>query len=401
MKAICLLALSLLLLLLACQPASPSHITIIDGENIRTIESAERVPLLILTQAGVVITSNDRVLINGILVPLDQTQGGLDSVTLQIRHAVALTIVMPQGQQVINSAAWTVGEALSEAGIQLYASDFLDPPANTIITSPLTIDYQPSRELSVFASEQFTTIRSSAGTVGEALAGAGIPLVGLDYSSPSENEALPPDGQIRVVRVNEAVSLAFQPIPFKIETKQSAEIELGQQEILQPGINGLAMTRTRIRFEDGKEVRRVMEKESIMRPPQTKVVNAGTKLVSHGIENMQYWYSIQMYATSYSPCRSGISGCSYGTASGLRAGYGVVAMKYDWYLALQGMSVFIPGYGTAIVGDNNGNACAFSDCRPWIDLGYDDNNYQEWSGWVTVYFLGTPPAVIPSVLEPK
>jgi 3D (Asp-Asp-Asp) domain-containing protein len=201
-----------------------------------------------------------------------------------------------------------------------------------------------------------------------------------------------------VVRVNEAVSLAYKPIPFTVETKQSAEIELGQQEILQPGINGLAMTRTRIRFEDGQEVKRVTEPESIVRAPQTKVVNAGTKLVSHGIENMQYWYSIQMYATSYSPCRSGTSGCSYGTASGLRAGYGVVAMSRDWYYALQGMEVYIPGYGRGVIGDLGGG---FPDGRAWVDLGYDDNNYQEWSDWVTVYFLGPPPAVIPSVLEPK
>lgn len=398
MKAIRLLALSLLLFLLACQPASPARITIIDGENIQTIESAERVPLLILTQAGINVTKDDRVFVNGILVPLDQTQGRLDSAILQICRAETLTLVTPQGQQVIHSAARTVGEALSEAGIQLHASDFLDPPASTTIQSPLTIKYRPARELSVFASGKFTTIRASAGTVGEALAGAGIPLVGLDYSLPAENEALPPDGQIRVVRVNEAVSFAYKPIPFTVEIKQSAEIELGQQEILQLGIKGLAMTRTRIRFEDGQEVKRVTETESIVRPPQTKVVNAGTKLVSHGIENMQYWYSIQMYATSYSPCRSGISGCSYGTASGLRSGYGVVAMNRDWYYALQGMQVYIPGYGRGVIGDLGGG---FPDGRAWIDLGYDDNNYQQWSDWVTVYFLGPPPAVIPSVLEPK
>jgi 3D (Asp-Asp-Asp) domain-containing protein len=147
-------------------------------------------------------------------------------------------------------------------------------------------------------------------------------------------------------------------------------------------------------------VKRVTETESVVRPPQTQVVNTGTKLVSHttstDIGNLQYWYSIPMYATSYSPCRSGISGCSYGTASGLRAQYGVVAMSKDWYYALQGMEVYIPGYGRGVIGDLGGG---FPDGRPWIDLGYNENNYQEWSEWVTVYFLGPPPVAIPYILQ--
>jgi len=396
MKSIHPLALGLLVFLLSCQPQSPSLVTIMDGGQIKVVQTTERVPLVIVTQAGFSIMPDDRVYLNGMLIPPDQPAPQTASVTLQLRHAVTLTLVTPDGQQSIQSAARTVGEALYSIGLLISAADLIDPPANTPITGPLTIIFTPARELTVSVDGKVLPIKSSAPTVGGALAKAGIPLLVLDYSSPSENEALPADGQIQVVRVSESVTLALKSIPYTTETIESADLELGQQEVIKPGVNGIALTRTRIRYENGQEVKRVTETESVVQPPQIQVVNAGTKLVSHDIGNMQYWYSIPMYATSYSPCRSGISGCSYGTASGLRAQYGVVAMSKDWYYALQGMEVYIPGYGRGVIGDMGGG---FPDGRAWIDLGYNDNNYQEWSEWVTVYFLGPPPATIPYILQ--
>lgn len=342
------------------------------------------------------VMPDDRVYLNGMITPLDQPIPQTASVTLQLRRAVTLTVITPNAQQSIQSAARTMGEALYSIGLLISASDLIDPPADTPITGPLTITFTPARELTVSVDGKVLQVKSSAPTVGGALARAGIPLLGLDYSLPSENEALPADGQIQVMRVNESVTFALKPIPYTIETIQSADLELGQEQITVPGVNGIALIRTRIRYENGKEVKRVTETESVVRPPQTQVVTAGTKLVSHDIGNMQYWYSLPMYATSYSPCRSGTSGCSYGTASGLRAQYGVVAMSKDWYYALQGMEVYIPGYGRGVIGDMGGG---FPDGRPWIDLGYNENNYQQWSEWVTVYFLGPPPATIPNILQ--
>jgi 3D (Asp-Asp-Asp) domain-containing protein len=103
-----------------------------------------------------------------------------------------------------------------------------------------------------------------------------------------------------------------------------------------------------------------------------------------------------MYATSYSPCNSGSSTCYYGTSSGIPVAHGVVAMIRDWYLALKGVRVYIPGYGTAVVADVGGG---FDDGRAWIDLGYSDSDYVGWSQWVTVYFLAPAPLEVPWFLK--
>jgi 3D (Asp-Asp-Asp) domain-containing protein len=210
-----------------------------------------------------------------------------------------------------------------------------------------------------------------------------------------------------VVRVSESVQLVQKPIPFETETISSPDVELGTQEIAQPGQEGLAIARTRIRYEDGQEVSRTVEDEIVVRPPQTRIVNTGTKIVVNtttvGGETVEYWRAYEMYATIYSPCNSGTGGCSYGTASGLKAGKGVVAVDPSMYSYLQGARIYVPGYGYAVIGDVGGgylieDLIGVSRYR-WIDLGFNDNNIVDMSGWLTVYFLAPAPASIPPVMQ--
>jgi uncharacterized protein YabE (DUF348 family) len=394
------------LVLTSCQPQSSSTVTILDGRQIHKLTTNEHIPSNLLAEASISLAPKDQVLVNGLPFPLEQTlPAGLD--VLQVRRAMTVKLITPGGEQELSTTAQTVGGVLTETGIQLYAADFIDPPADTPLSAEMTITYHPSQVLKVTTSTGVLTIRSSAGTVGQALAEAGIPLVGLDYSLPTESEALPADGQVRVVRVSESVQLIQKPIPFETETVSSPNVALGQEEIAQPGQEGLVIARTRIRYEDGQEVSRTVEDEIVVRPPQKRIVNTGTKIVvTKGTvdgQNLEYWLAYKMYATIYSPCNSDTGGCSYGTASGLRAGRGVVAVDPSMYSYLQGQRVYIPGYGFAVIGDIGGgyvieNSIGVSRYR-WIDLGFNDNNIVDMSGWLTVYFLAPAPASIPPVMQ--
>lgn len=406
MKTFWWLAFFVTFFLFACQPKAPTAITIIDGEKIINVESSERVPLILLTQNGVMPQPNDRVLLNGIPVPIDQPLPETDFIQLQLRHAMTLTINSLQGQQTIQTSALTVGQAMNEAGFTLAKNDQLDPPAETPITQSLSITFTPARDLTIFVGENILNIRSAAGTVGEALAEAGVSLIGFDTSSPPENDPLPIDGQIRVVRVYESISVALEPIPFETQKIVSVDVRLGEEKTVQPGVSGLAMIRTRIRYEDGKEVSRETESKTVMREPLTQIVETGEKIVLAPVGGnipYDYWFATEMYATVYSPCESGTGGCSYGTASGARAGYGIVAVDYSIYSYLAGMRVYIPGYGVATIGDTGGGPIVetvFGVPRTkWIDLGFNEGEMRDMTGWVTVYFLAPAPAEVPYFLE--
>lgn len=400
MKRFRWLAFALVFFLFACQPPPLTIVTIIDNPSgqIITLETDERVPSALLNQAGLALNSNDRVLSNGFPVSLDQPITN-HPVTIQIRRAVSLTLNTPDRQQQIQSSAFSVGEALQEANYWLRAGDKVEPGSNSSITDGMMITITSPRELSVSVDGRVLQLQSSAQTVGEGLAEAGIPLLGLDYSLPAENEALPSDGQIRVVRVGESVLLAQKPIPFESDLQASADVPLDQTQILQPGENGLTMQRIRIRYEGGNEISRVTEDETMVRPPKTRLLGYGTKVevktaTVDGVE-IKYWRAVQMYATAYSPCRSGVDKCFSGTSSGKSLRKGMVGLRYDWYLSMQGQRLFIPGYGFASVED----VCGGCVGKPWIDLGYSDNDYEQWNSWVTVYFLTPIPANVIYVLE--
>ncbi|MDL1927348.1 hypothetical protein FBQ79_13990 [Anaerolineae bacterium AMX1] len=151
------------------------------------------------------------------------------------------------------------------------------------------------------------------------------------------------------------VTSAYKVTPYETQLIVSAELQPPAQDVLDPGEVGLALSRTRLRFEDGVEVGRVVESETVVRQPRTRVARSS------------FWAAKEMYATSYHPCVAGA--CSYGTSSGMKAGYGVVALNLDWYRALKGVRVYIPGYGVG------------------------------WSSYVTVYFLAPAPLDIPWFLK--
>jgi resuscitation-promoting factor RpfB len=385
------------LVLLACQPASLPTVTIIENDQVITLQTEERVPAALLHQAGITLRPADRILLNGLPISPDQLVTTYPF-TLQIRRALSLTIKTPEGDRQIQSSAFTVGEGLQEASIWLRAGNRVSQAVHLpISSSPVSI---PSpRALTITSNGKTITFSSFAQTVGEALAEAGIPLIGLDYSHPAESEPLPADGQIRVVRVTESLQLAQKPIPFESELQASADVPLDQTQILQPGQPGLTVQRIRIRYEDGQEISRLNEDETLVRPPQTRLLGYGTRIevrtaTVDGVQ-IEYWRAVQMYATSYSPCRSGTDQCYSGTSSGKSLRKGMVGLRQSLYLAMQGQRLYIPGYGFGSVED----VCGGCVGKPWIDLGFSDNNFEPWHSWVTVYFLTPVPANVIYVLE--
>jgi len=388
----------LLVFLSACQKAGTPVTILADGKTY-SITISERIPAQILSTVKVTLGPNDRLLYMGSPVPLDTALSEAGSYTLTVRRAITLSLVTPDGKKTIQTSAQSVGQALAEAGYTLYTADRIDPPAETPLQAALTVTYQPSQALLVSVDGTQLPVRSAAPSVGEALAEAGLPLIGLDFSTPPETDSLPVDGKIKVTRVVETVALVQKSLPFTTRTEPSADLELDQNGLVQGGQAGLAVTRIRTTSQDGVQVSQKTESESIVRPPQDRIMGYGTKIVIRtatvdGV-TFQYYRKLTLLATSYSPCGSGTSKCSYGTSSGLPVQRGTVAMVYSWYLAFGFDKLYIPGYGYATVGDVGAGPAG---SHYWVDLGFTDADYQPVYGNVTVYFLAPVPARLVTVL---
>lgn len=391
--------------LAACQDAQPATATIAAGDRLLQIRAGSRTPQALLKAAGVVLAEGDHVRNNGYEVDPAQALPISESLHLQVAPRVPVFI----NGEISMTAAETVGEALEAAGIVLYRSDILNPPADALIVPALVITLEPAGVLAVRIDGTARQVRSAAASIGAALAESGSPILGLDTASIHDQDAQPKDGDVRLSRISETVLLSQESIPYDSVSSESSDVELGLEQVLDPGTPGLAVTKTIIHSEDGVETERQIGSRVVIRPPQDRVVVRGTKVVEQTISidgvAITFWRSLQMYATVYSPCNSGTSdgSCSYGTASGRRAGKGVVAVDPGLYAYLNGQQLYIPGYGFAVVGDVGGGRIVESSLGisryRWIDLGFDDSNLQDMSGWTTVYFLSPAPATIPEVLR--
>jgi uncharacterized protein YabE (DUF348 family) len=363
------------------------------GNDLRVI-SREAIPANLLLKSGIRLFPGDQVLADGVEVnPIEPLKGSLR--ILQVSTGKLVHVNDGGVTRSFSSSATNLGEALWQAGIPIDPADRISPDLSTSLSDGLQVEIQRAVPIRVEMQEQVIEGKSAAKTVGNILADLGLGLQGMDYAIPGENEALPANGTIRVVRVSEQVSLEQKVIPFKSQYQADPETELDQKSVIQPGETGLIVSRIRVRLEDGKEIARYREADWTARNPKDQLVGYGTRPVIHtetvdGV-TIEYWRKLTAYATSYAPCEIYPDHCSYATASGIPLAKGVAAVIRSWYYQMRGQQIYVPGYGTAVIADIGGGVGG----QNWIDLGYSDSDYVEWHQPVTVYFLTPVPANIP------
>ena len=346
-----------------------------------------------LLEAGEISISDDQlVFINGSLAELSDFLP--PDAIIEVKTLKFITISVDEVEQEWQTFEPTVTKVLNELKIVLKSEDFLAPQGSTQISNGMRINIlraQPVKAvIDGYMIEGYSYEKSAEGI----LADLGIKPLGNDKVELTSSQ----DGTriITVTTANETVGFRFDFKPFGVKQEYSPELEAGGSQIKQAGQPGVTLRgeRNLIFSTDESRTSSVGPIEISQPTEQINLVSnqSGSFTLTTELGDLEYWKVLEMYTTSYSPCNSGIAGCSYGTASGLPAGYGVVAVTRSVFNVLNGTEVFIPGYGRAVIGDIGGG---FPDGRPWIDLGYADENYVGWYGYHTVYFLGPAPAFDP------
>lgn len=372
----------------------------IDGER-SWFQTTETIPANILAFATVLIYPGDRLEVDSLEVSDPTLPLKVIPNSLKLRRASTIHLAMEGQTILIQSSAPTLGEALWDAGVKLQVGDHLNPAPETPLNGPMEANLYRARHVTIDVDDDIIQTMAAGPTVGNALASTGIALIGLDYSEPGIDKALPADGRLRVVRVQEKVIVEVEPLPFETVFEPSPDLEIDRQEIIDPGGYGLQARRQLIRVEDGEEVSRALDSEWVAVDPRPRKIGFGTKIIVRTLATpsgtLEYWRAVTMYATPYSPCNSAADRCYPITSSGKPVQKGVVAFILSWYRQMKGWPVYIPDYGVATVEDVGGGIPG----RYWIDLGYSDDDIISWSKWVTVYFLTPVPPYdsIPWILE--
>jgi uncharacterized protein YabE (DUF348 family) len=375
-----------------------AQVDVYNDAQLMTMISTERRPVNLLLQAGIALFPHDSLIADGQQADIHTILASGNHHTLQYRKAIPLHYSDGTISVDFYSSAVTVGAALWEQGIRPEPGDSLEPPFDSLLDGPVSITLRKGRELTILEGGISRIVRSSATTVGGVLLESGLSLQGLDYCQPKEDQPVPTDDIIRLVRVREEVQLIQTPTPNTIQYQPDPNTELDQQVILDPGAYGLTVQQIKVRFEDGKEISRRTETEWQATAARPQIIGYGTKVVIRTIEvdgrSIEYWRSVTVYATSYSPCNSGVPECLGSTANGMKVEKGVVGVIRSWYNLMNGQYIYVPGYGSAVIADIGAGFAG----KDWIDLGYSDSDYVPWHSNLTIYFLTPVPANIPWIL---
>ncbi len=379
---------------------SAREVTIHTGGEIEKVLTTESSAENVLLEAGVRVFPGDQIDVTmwfeaplGVQVPQYP-------LSVQLHSGVALEIIDAGTSIPIRSAAVTVGEVLWDAGIILFEGDHVEPHPGASVSAGDRIEIARSQPLVFETDDEVVHTRSAGKTVGEALVQSGIALTGMDYTIPEVDGPIPGDGRIRVVRVRENILYEMEPIPFDTVYQPADHLELDTLEVISAGSYGVVANRIRLRIEDGVEVEQSVDEAVHVIEPNPRVVGYGTKIVIRTLSTasgtIEYWRAIPVYATAYSPCRSGVSECYPLTSSGRPVTRGMVAVIRSWYNQMRGWPVFIPSYGPGSIEDIG---AGFAD-QDWIDLGFTDDDFEAWHSWTTLYFLTPVPPLdsIPWIL---
>ncbi len=372
---------------LVVQVARARTVTLMVDGQLQILKTMQTNPAEILAAASVDVNEDDRIIVDGTpATPEQLLHWPVPVNSLTVRRAAPMQVDDDGTLLDLRTTADTVGEALYEAGITLYLADHVSPGSDEPVHPNLQVVIRRARPITILSDGESIQTRVQGSTVSDALANAGVVLVGLDYTIPNEQARLVQGMTIRVIRVEETVLTAEQELPYETIYQGDPALELDQQRVVQVGQPGLQHTMTRVRYENEIEVARQIEETIIVTSPVNHIIAYGTNVVIRTIDTpegpRQYWRRLRMYATSYHPAALGGDDV---TATGQKLTTGIIASNPQ--ILPYGTEVYVENYGVGLMADTGGPR----RFPLWIDLGYSDEDFRSWSRYVDVYVLTPVP----------
>ncbi|WP_393058659.1 ubiquitin-like domain-containing protein [Streptomyces sp. LN549] len=170
----------------------------------------------------------------------------------------------------------TVGAALRRLGVRAEGAYLSVSRSAPIGRTGLTLDVRTERTVTVMADGREHTVRTTAATVREAVARAGVVLHGEDTTSVAQ-DSFPREGQtVSVLRITTTRVVREELLPYAVERSGDGTLPAGTERVEREGRDGSRRVMYALRTVNGvRQKPRVLATE-VVREPVSRVVKAGT-----------------------------------------------------------------------------------------------------------------------------
>jgi uncharacterized protein YabE (DUF348 family) len=272
-------------------------------------------------------------------------------------------------ESLVTTAVRTVEALLAERGIHVGAGDYLSADAQAPLTTGMHVAYRPAVPLVFVDGGLKQTVRTSAATVGELLDQQHVTLRARDQVFPAPGAYLVANEVVRVDRIDAWTDRVKQRLAPRIQERFDARLPAGTTKTVARGSSGVRVATVRYERRNDQPLTKRVLGYQILRAPSPRIVVHGSRPYSALSDMAAQGFSgalrfagaaLHVIATAYT---SSCYGCSGFTASGARAGLGIIAV--DPRVIPLGTHLFIPGYGRAVAGDTGGAIVGHR-----VDLGF-------------------------------
>ncbi len=310
---------------------------------------------------------------------------GEAAIDIEVRRAVAVTVI-EQGREIdTTTSRSTVAQVLREAGIIIGPGDRVTPTVDALVESDARIDVRHAMAVTLALPDDHLVVYSFARTVGDVLTEAGVVLPEGAFVDPPAETLLSAGLAVRVIQLSSSREMEREFIESRAVYRSDPTLGPGETRT-ELGHDGALVRRYDVSYVNGEEAGRELIEEFYDPEPADTVIYypVQTGRDASAPAEGEIARVINVYATYYTPESAGRSASdpAYGrTATGVLVTYGVVAV--DPAVIPLGTRMFIPGYGYAVAADTGGGVKGYL-----IDLGYPDGVVVDWrSRWLDIYIL--------------
>lgn len=278
-----------------------------------------------------------------------------------------VTLVVDGDIRKVRTHAGDVGELLSEEGVKIRDADLVDPAPSSPLADGMTLTVVRAVPVVLDLGGERLKLDVVGTTVADALESAGLQNAKGIRVAPAPDSPLRPNMTVRATDVFVRVREKEEAVPFKKVLKRDRSLEPGERKVVSKGLPGKKMLIYQVLVINGDEGTPVLRAAKVVRAPVREVVRVGFKprkavQVAPGRKSpvrtkasRPRAYKIpaapkggrplKVHSSAYAPGH----GCGTRTASGRRAGRGVIAV--DPKVIPMGTRVYIPRYGYAVAAD--------------------------------------------------